>query len=215
MKRPRLPPSPLAQGKRHSPPEVSARPRSAAGGNLDCGAVVHARAGDLDAFASVAKNRTCAAILGFNDGRRVEVVSGVDRLGEAEVLAFSPVKRSRAAARPAKRIASDVGTVPNLLGEQIAVVGRIGHRLQIDIRRAAVRDLVFPAFPGKNWPEPSVTIGSNGGPPCAVVIALAVIVVIVAMDFALRNETFRREWRKSLKSLWAPNQRFRGIVCFQ
>jgi hypothetical protein len=33
--------------------------------------------------------------------------------------------------------------------------------------------------------------------------------------FALRNETFRRAWRKSLKSLWVPNRAFRGIVCFQ
>jgi hypothetical protein len=33
--------------------------------------------------------------------------------------------------------------------------------------------------------------------------------------FAARNETFRTAWHKSLKSLWAPNQSFRGIVCFQ
>jgi hypothetical protein len=33
--------------------------------------------------------------------------------------------------------------------------------------------------------------------------------------FARRNETLRGSHRKSLKSLWAANQRFRGIVCFQ
>jgi hypothetical protein len=33
--------------------------------------------------------------------------------------------------------------------------------------------------------------------------------------FAARNETFRTAWHKPLKSLLAPNQRFRGIVCFQ
>ena len=33
--------------------------------------------------------------------------------------------------------------------------------------------------------------------------------------FARRNEAFRISGRKSLKSLWSLNQRFRGIVCFQ
>jgi hypothetical protein len=33
--------------------------------------------------------------------------------------------------------------------------------------------------------------------------------------FAMRNETLRMAWGKSLESLWAPNQSFRGIVCFQ
>jgi hypothetical protein len=33
--------------------------------------------------------------------------------------------------------------------------------------------------------------------------------------FALRNETFRKALRKPLKSLWAPNQAFLVIVCFQ
>jgi hypothetical protein len=35
------------------------------------------------------------------------------------------------------------------------------------------------------------------------------------LRFAMRNETFRGEGSKSLKSLMALNQRFRGIVCFQ
>jgi hypothetical protein len=33
--------------------------------------------------------------------------------------------------------------------------------------------------------------------------------------FAMRNETFRVAQRKLLKSFWAPNHSFRGIVCFQ
>jgi hypothetical protein len=33
--------------------------------------------------------------------------------------------------------------------------------------------------------------------------------------FVKRNEPFRIPYRKSLKSLWAVNQVFRGIVCFQ
>jgi hypothetical protein len=35
------------------------------------------------------------------------------------------------------------------------------------------------------------------------------------VHFAMRNETFRGARRKSLKSLRAPIQRFRGFVCFQ
>jgi hypothetical protein len=33
--------------------------------------------------------------------------------------------------------------------------------------------------------------------------------------FATRNKTFHEPGRKSLESLWAPNQSFRGFVCFQ
>jgi hypothetical protein len=35
------------------------------------------------------------------------------------------------------------------------------------------------------------------------------------LRFAMRNETFRGEGSKFLKSLMAMNQRFRVIVCFQ
>ena len=45
--------------------------------------------------------------------------------------------------------------------------------------------LVFPAFPGKNRPEPTVTVGPVGGPPCAVAIALAIVVVIVDRERSL------------------------------
>jgi hypothetical protein len=98
-------------------------------------------------------------------------------------LALSPIKRSGAARRSPGCEAGDVGTVPNLLGHKVAVIGRVRHRLQVDIRRAAIRKFVFPTFPRKNRPKPPVIIGSMNKPPsCAVAVALAVIVVIVAVE---------------------------------
>jgi hypothetical protein len=87
------------------------------------GAVVRAPAGVLDALAGGAEDRTGPAILRLDDGRRVEVVTGVDRLGETQVLALCPVERSGAAGRPADRVAGKVGTVPNLLRHEVAVIG--------------------------------------------------------------------------------------------
>ena len=67
------------------------------GENLDRSSVVRARSGVVRAFAGGAEDWTCAAILRLYDGRRVEVVTGVDRLGETQILALSPVERSGAA----------------------------------------------------------------------------------------------------------------------
>jgi hypothetical protein len=96
-----------------------------AGEKLDRRSVVRARAGVVNALASGAEDRTCAAILRLNDGWRVEVVTGVDRLGETQILALSPVERSGAARRSPGCEAGDVRTVPNLLGHKVAVIGRV------------------------------------------------------------------------------------------
>ena len=61
-----------------------------AGENLDRRSVVRARSGVVNALAGGAEDWTCAAILRLYDGRCVEVVTGVDRLGETQVLALRP-----------------------------------------------------------------------------------------------------------------------------
>src|ERR1700722_14243580 len=164
-------------------PGPALRARPVAGEKLNRSAVVCARAGVVDAFAGGAEDWTRATILRLCDGGRVEVVTGVDRLREAEVLALGPVERSGAASRPACGETSNVGPVPGLLGHEIAVVRCVGHRLQVEIGRTAVREFVFPTFPRKDRPEPSVMIGSMDElPPGAVAIALAIVVVIVSVE---------------------------------
>jgi hypothetical protein len=124
----------------------------------------------------------------FDDGRCVEVATGVDRMCATQILALSPVERSGAAARrPANREASDIGTIPNLLGKEIAVIGGIGHRLQVDICGAAVRDLVLPVFLRKNKPKPPVIIRSvDDPPPRAIAVALTVDIAAGHRDLQRR-----------------------------
>jgi hypothetical protein len=159
-----------------------------AGEKLDRGPVVCARTGVVDAFAGGAEDRALAAIFRFDDGRCVEVATGVDRMCATQILALSPVERSGAAARrPANREASDIGTIPNLLGKEIAVIGGIGHRLQVDICGAAVRDLVLPVFLRKNKPKPPVIIRSvDDPPPRAIAVALTVDIAAGHRDLQRR-----------------------------
>ena len=109
-------------------------------------------------------------------------------------MALSPIKRSGATRRLAGRETGNVSAVPDLLRHEVAIIRRVGHRLQVDIGGTAARELVFPAFPGKDRPEPSVTIGSVSGPPCAVAIALPVVIVIVPVevDVAIAHRDLHR-----------------------
>ena len=124
---------------------------------------------------------------------------GCDRrrsTGRGAGIGPQSVERSRAAGRPANREASDVGTVPNLLGHKLAIIGRIGYRLQESAGRAVILKFVFPAFPRKNRPKPPVIIGSMNKPPSyAVAVALAVVIVIVAVEVDIaagRRDLHRR-----------------------
>ena len=75
-------------------PGPALRARPVTGHNLDRRAIARAGAGVVDAFVGGAEDWTRATILGLDDGRRVEVVTRVNRLGEMNILALSPIKRA-------------------------------------------------------------------------------------------------------------------------
>jgi hypothetical protein len=68
-------------------PGPTLRSRSVAGEKLDRSSVAWTRAGIVNALARDAEDWTGATMSRLNDGRRVEVVTGVDRLGETQILA--------------------------------------------------------------------------------------------------------------------------------
>ena len=85
---------------------VAAVPRPAlrtcpvTGQDLDRRAITCAGAGVVDAFVGGAENRTCAAILHLDDGRRVDVVTGVNRWASRR---YWPSAQLSGAARPVGR----------------------------------------------------------------------------------------------------------------
>jgi hypothetical protein len=70
--------------------------------DLDHRAIICAGVGVIDALATIAQNRSGAAVPRLDYRRRIEVVACVDRLGETQVLAFGPVQRGGATRRSSK-----------------------------------------------------------------------------------------------------------------
>src|SRR5262249_1841545 len=103
-------------------PRPALRARAVARPALDRGAVVRTRTRVVDALTTVAADWPGVPVLRLDHRGRVEVVAGVDRLGEAQVLPLGPVERGGAARRPSEREAGDVRAVPDLLRHKVALV---------------------------------------------------------------------------------------------
>jgi hypothetical protein len=103
-------------------PGPTLRGGSVAGENLDHRSVVPARAGIGTALTGSAEDWTGATIFRLDDGRRVEVVPSVDRLGEAQILALRPTYLSGILDRQAEHITIKPG--PQIFAVSLRVVDR-------------------------------------------------------------------------------------------
>ena len=170
------------QGPVSTVPRPTLRARAVTVPELDRGTAVRACTGVVDTLTTIAADRSGASVLPLDYRWCVEVITGVDRLGEAQVLPLGPVERGGAARRPSKLEAGNVRAVPDLFWHEVAVVGRVGHGLEVDASLAAIRELVLAALARKDRPKPSEAIGSAGWKAAAITVALAVVVMVVAVE---------------------------------
>jgi Domain of unknown function (DUF4389) len=91
-----------------------------------------------------------------DDGRLVDRAPSVDRPGEAYELRVRPRerrRRGRALPGDGARLSGRRIVVPDLLGDQLSVVGSAGHGGQIRLGTAAGGESVLAALPGEDRPR--------------------------------------------------------------